>query len=314
MTFHSRRDAGRRRLGAMSRTEASRGQLVIAAPLHEMRDLRARAIVLSRRLPVYAIVGRRTAAWLWGLDVLPPGVSASSWPVEVLVPPGRSPLQREGCRCYIADYEADDVGLLDGTRLTSRERTALDCARWLPRLQAVAALDQFLRAGVEPGVLTARAAVLAGERNSRQLREVLALGDRGAVLPGESWTRAVIVDTGFPRPRTQVSVPGPLGTNLFIDLGYREYRVGVEYDGERHHMACRDRERDEARRRWLRKELGWELIVVTKSDVLATPYPFLAALMTALFERGWSPDDDELTDICTRLDRLKRRRRSRALR
>lgn len=293
----------------MTRTDAGGGQLVIGGcpPLDEMRDLRARAVVLSRRLPGYAIVGRRTAAWLWGLDVLPPGVSASAWPVEVLVPPGRSPPRRDGCRCYVADYADDDVALVGQTRVTSQERTALDCARWLPRLQAVAALDQFLRVGVDPGALAARAARVAGERNARQLREVLVLGDRGAVLPGESWTRVVIVDTGFPRPRTQISVPGPLGTSLFIDLGYADYRVGVEYDGERHHMARRDRERDEARRRWLRKELGWEVIVLTKSDVLATPYPFLAALMTALFERGWSPADDELTEICTRLDRLRRR-------
>jgi very-short-patch-repair endonuclease len=117
------------------------------------------------------------------------------------------------------------------------------------------------------------------------------------------------VDTGFPRPRTQVRVPGPLGASLFIDLGYAAYRVGVEYDGERHHMTRRDREHDESRRRWLREELGWELVLVTRGDVLAAPYPFLAALMTALFERGWSPDDEELTEICTRLDRLKRRRR-----
>jgi hypothetical protein len=296
----------------MNCPEGGRGQLAIAAcpPLEEMRDLRARAVALSRRLPGYAIVGRCTAAWLWGLDVLPPGVPASAWPVEVLVPPGRSPPRRDGCRCYVADYETDDVALLGGTRLTSRERTALDCARWLPRLQAVAALDQFLRAGVDPAALATQAAVLASGRNVRQLREVLALDDRGAVLPGESWTRTVIVDTGFPRPRTQVPVPGPLGTSLYIDLGYADYRVGVEYDGERHHVAPQDRARDEARRRWLCKELGWEVIVVTKSDVLATPYPFLAALMTALFERGWSPDDAELTDICTRFDRLKRDRRS----
>lgn len=158
--------------------------------------------------------------------------------------------------------------------------------------------------------MAARATTLVGERKARQLREVLALGDRGAALPGESWTRTVIVDTGFPRPQTQVPVAGPAGAHLFVDLGHADYRVGVEYDGERHHTAPRDREHDEARRRWLRKEQGWELIVVTKSDVLATPYPFLAALMTALFERGWSPDDERLTEICTRLDRLKRRRRS----
>jgi hypothetical protein len=288
------------------------GQLVIGAcpPLDTMRDLGARAAALSRRLPPYSIVGRRAAAWLWGLDVLPPGISSSDWPVEVLVLPGRSPPRRDGCRCYVSAFGGDDVALLGATRLTSRERTALDCARWLPRLEAVAALDQFLRGGVDPDALAVRADALAGERNARQLREVIALGDRAAMLPGESWTRTVIVDAGFPRPHAQVPVAGPDGGRLFIDLGYADYRVGVEYDGERHHMSSPDRDHDEARRRWLRKELGWEIIVVTKVDVLVEPYPFLAALMTALFERGWAPDDDELNNICTRLDRLKRRRRT----
>jgi hypothetical protein len=289
------------------------GQLTIddCPPRDKLRDLRVRAAALSRRLPPYAIVGRRSAAWLWGLDVLPPGVSQYDWPVEMLVPPGRSPPRRAGCRCYVSAYDDGDVAVLDGTRLTSRERTALDCARWLPRLQAVAALDQFLRGGVDRAALTARAAALAGERNARQLREVIVLGDGGAMLPGESWTRTVIVDTGFPRPQTQIPVRGPLGTWLFVDLGYARYRVGVEYDGEQHHISPRDREHDESRRRRLRKELSWEIIAVTKADVLAEPYPFLAALMTALFERGWSPDDEELNDICTRLDRLNRRQTGR---
>jgi hypothetical protein len=296
----------------MEDARVGRGQLSISAclALDELRGLRARAALTSRRLPPYAVVGRRTAAWLWGLDVLPPGVSASDWPVELLVPPGRSPPHRKGCRCYVAACEANDVAVLEGTRLTSRERTALDCARWLPRLQAVAALDQFLRAGVDRAVLAAQAAALAGARNARQLREVVALGDGGAVLPGESWTRTVIVDTGFPRPRTQVPVPGPRGSRLRIDLGYDSYRVGVEYDGEQHHMSSRDREHDDSRRRWLRDGLGWEIIVVTKAEVLLEPYPFLGALMTALFQRGWAPGEDQLNALCTRLDRLKRRRRT----
>lgn len=311
MTFLEARRAGVPRNETWRRTQAGDlVQLTIGAylPQAEARDLRARASVISRRLPHYVVVCRRTAAWLWGLDVLPPGVSPGDWPVELLVPPDRTPPRRNGCRCHISDYEDDDVVLLDGTRLTSRDRTALDCARWLPRLQAVAALDQFLRDGVDPAALAACAAGLAGERNARQLREVIALGDRGAMLPGESWTRTLIVDTGFPRPRTQVPVPGPEGTHLFIDLGYADYRVGVEYDGEDHHTSPLDRAHDESRRRWLREEHGWEIIVVTKADVLFDPHPFLAALMTALFERGWHPDDEELDVICTRLDRLRRRR------
>jgi len=59
-------------------------------------SLTARAAALSRLLPDDVVIARRTAAWIWGLDVLPPGVDEADWDVELitLTPPAESPGRR----------------------------------------------------------------------------------------------------------------------------------------------------------------------------------------------------------------------------
>src|SRR5262245_41850163 len=51
-------------------------------------------------LPLAAVFGLRTAAWLHGLDVLPRSVSHDCWPVEVIVPPHVDVPARSGLRVY----------------------------------------------------------------------------------------------------------------------------------------------------------------------------------------------------------------------
>lgn len=265
--------------------------------------LTARAAALSRLLPPQAVIARRTAAWIWGIDVLPPGVSETDWDVELITPAtGQDPPLRPDH----VELPPDHVRERAGVRITCRTRTALDCTRWLPRSEAIAALDQFLRTGVQTEDLRTMAATLQGYRGNRRLRDLLRLGDRGAASPGESWTRMAMVDAGFPRPRTQVPVPGPYDRWFYIDLGYENYRVGLEYDGERHHTGRTARAHDESRRRWLRKETGWQIIPVTKL-FLSRPAPYLEALLTALLQRGWNPDPATMTRIAARLRSFSRR-------
>ncbi|MUN39127.1 hypothetical protein [Actinomadura litoris] len=266
-----------------------------------------RARALSTLLPEEAVVARRTAAWIWGLDVLPPGVNEADWEIEVITPiPSQSTADPPVITADHVDLPPEHVREKAGVRLTSPPRTALDCARWLPRAEAVAALDQFLRLGVKAAELPAMARGLPGYRGNRRLREILSIGDPGAASPGESWTRAAIMRTGFPRPSTQVPVPGPQGRWLYVDLGYPEFHVGMEYDGERHHTGSAARAHDDRRRRWLAKEQGWEIIPVTK-DFLSRPAPYLEALLTALLTRGWKPTDATMAKIAAHLTAPTRR-------
>ncbi|MQY09419.1 hypothetical protein [Actinomadura macrotermitis] len=258
-------------------------------------SLTARAEAIGRLPAPGAVVVRRTAAWLWGLDVLPPGANQAEWPVD-LQPAGLLP--------------ADHTVERSGVRVTTLTRTALDCARWLPRLEAVAALDQFLHRGVPLPALRAMARAPTGYPGNTKLGEVFRAADPRAESPGESWTRTLVIDAGLPRPRAQIPVMGPRGEPLYIDLGYERFQVGLEYDGERHHTGARARAYDQARRRWLGKEMGWDIIPVTK-DFLSSPAPYLEALLTALLHRGWNPAEETMDRIATRLARLRRRRHHR---
>lgn len=270
--------------------------------------LTARVRSLAPVLPAHAVIAERTAAWLWGVDALPMGARRAGRPIELAVPAGRAPSDPPGCRARRTHLPAEDVTELGGVRLTTRERTALDCARWLPRLEATAALDQFLRAGVDAALLRERVRLLAGEPNARHLHEILTLSDAGAVLPGETYTRVRIMDAGLPRPQTQIPVPSSGRPRFFLDMGYECYRTAVEYDGEEFHTGRAHRQRDTARRTWIRERHGWEIIVVTKEDVLFNPEPFLEALATVLMHRGWKPTPAQLNRIDTKLTRLRRHR------
>ncbi|WP_242902241.1 hypothetical protein [Actinomadura terrae] len=276
----------------------------VASPMGA--SLMARARTLSELLPEEAVVARRAAAWIWGLDVLPPGVNEADWAVELITPgPPQDPTHPPVTADHV-DLPPEHVREKAGVRLTSPPRTALDCARWLPRPEAVAALDQFLRLGVKAAELTAMARGLPGYRGNKRLREILRIGDPGAASPGESWTRAAIMRAGFPHPSTQVPVPGPQGRWFYVDLGYPEFHVGMEYDGERHHTGPTARAHDDRRRRWLAKEQGWEIIPVTK-DFLSRPGPYLEALLTALLTHGWKPADATMEKIAAHLSTRTRR-------
>jgi very-short-patch-repair endonuclease len=265
-------------------------------------SLEARAARLTHDHP-RAVVCRRTAAWLWGLDVLPPGSTQYDWRIELLVPPGTE-LDHPGCEVIEAELPPDHVVERSGIPLTTLPRTALDCARWLPRREAVAALDQFVRRGVNPDDLATMAAGLAQYRRSKRVQSALDLTDPGAESPAESWTRVTIVDAGFPRPRTQIPVMGPHGDWIYVDLGYADLRVGLEYDGERHHSGPLARAHDEHRRRWLADQMDWHVIPVTR-DFLTYPTPYLEALLTSMLQRGWDPPTETIDDIATRLFRLQ---------
>ncbi|WP_157431530.1 hypothetical protein [Actinomadura hibisca] len=265
------------------------------------------ALAVKPLVPDGAVAARGTAAWLWGLDVLPPGARWTEREVDLILPSGEGP---PGDDPRWVELPEEHVTEESGVRLTSLSRTALDCARWLSEPEALAALDQFLRRGVRRDELRSMARPLTGYRGNKRLRTLLALGDEGAESPGESRTRLIVLKAGFPRPQTQIPVRGPCGASLYVDMGYPQYRVGLEYDGESHHSGRRARTRDMGRLRWLRSEMGWDVISVTK-DVLPSPGPYLEALLTALLHRGWDPDDATMDRIASCLARLRQRRAGR---
>ncbi|MEU4229702.1 DUF559 domain-containing protein [Nonomuraea sp. NPDC026600] len=195
---------------------------------------------------------------------------------------------------------AADITEHKGVRLTTQERTALDCVRWLPRMEAVAALDQFLRRGVDLEALW-------HQSTSWHLRDTLSLADQGAGSPRESWLRVILVDGGLPRPTTQIRVPLADDRFAYLDLGWPDFRVAVEYDGQQHHTSSADQLHDERRRAELRS-LGWRIIAVRRDVFPGQTADLLHQVADTLIQQGWQPGARQTVRILARIRAARRRR------
>ena len=106
-------------------------------------------------------------------------------------------------------------------------------------------------ADVESAILESRRCVHLADRyprarGLRQLRELLPLVDGGAESPRESRLGCGCIDAGFSRPETQIPVSGA-GDSCpvaFLDMGWRDFMVAVEYDGDHHRKDRRQYVKD----------------------------------------------------------------------
>ena len=228
---------------------------------------------MSARAAALALVARpdavfcdRTAAWLHGID-------AYSYRELEILPPAdcfvlsktRHRVDRAGCRGGERDLRAEDICVVDGLRVTTPLRTAMDLAAVLPRRSALAVLDGFMRHhGITTAMLVTMLPRYRGRRGVVQLRALIPVASPLAESPAESWTRLEILDDNIPAPEPQHWVEH-LGVPLFrLDLAWPKSRVAVEYDGEEwHDRTPEQRASDRRRRRWLRDH-GWTVIVVRK--------------------------------------------------
>ncbi|MEV0335766.1 DUF559 domain-containing protein [Nocardia sp. NPDC050717] len=112
------------------------------------------------------------------------------------------------------------------------------------------------------------------------------LVDPGAESPPESLTRLSIVRSGLPAPETQIVVRDEAGDFVArLDMGWRQWRVGVEYDGAHHWTDPAQRTKDIDRSAIL-ADLGWRIIRVSASLLYRRPHIFLDRIHSALAARG----------------------------
>ncbi|MGD1170275.1 hypothetical protein ACKUVQ_13620 [Mycobacterium seoulense] len=213
------------------------------------------------------------AAWLWsGRRATIAGRAAAAlhgakWvddfsPIEIIGPFNHPP---PGIIVRRERISAEDVVNLDGLPVTNPTRTAFDLGRHLPRSLAVTHLDALAAA---TGLTSADVAALIGRnkgaRGIRRCRTALSLMDGGAQSPKESWLRLVLLDAGLPRPTTQIRVTdGRLVA--YLDMGWEEPMVAMEYDGEQH-RTDRGQYVKDIRRAEMVGSLGWTMIRVINED------------------------------------------------
>ena len=214
---------------------------------------------------------RARAAWLWshGEGVIA-GLTASalygakwvddSLPIELIWPNARP---ARGIRTYDYGLAREEFVEFDGMRVTALTCTAFDIGRRRGRLEAVTRLDALGNASrfrVED--VAALAARHRGARNVRRLAGALDSHDPGAESPKETWLRMLVIDEGFPRPQTQIPVPGPDGQPLYyLDMGWEDLKVAVEYDGEHHRTDRPSYAKDVIRLEYI-ASVGWLVIRV----------------------------------------------------
>ncbi len=259
-------------------TDPFLGSEALAARLMSRHELRSRHVTLHRdvympRDAELTAMLRAKACWLRSRrrGTLA-GFSASAmhgarWidpsrPAEI-IDTNRRPTS--GVHAWEERIEPDEIAVVDQMRVTTPARTALDLARRHPRGMAVAAIDALVQATelkmADVELLTDR---YRGRHGLKAARAVLELVDGGAQSPKETWLRLLLTDAGFPRPQTQtqIAVYNEWGwAEAYLDLGWEDIKVAVEYDGD-HHRSLRTQFAKDIGRFEMLERRGWIVVRV----------------------------------------------------
>jgi len=221
---------------------------------------------------------RSVGAWLWSRQrAVVAGVAAAAlhgaaWidadtPIELIAENARP---QRGLLVRDETLDADEVTQVFCLPVTTAARTAFDLGRHLPRGTAVARLDALMRAtSFSIDDVKALAQHHKGARGLRKLRAALGLVDGGAMSPTSQLPLL--------RGRQLVAV---------FDLGWEEYKVAAEYDGD-YHRSDRRRFVKDIDKLGIADDQGWIVIRVVSEH---RPDVIVGRAYRALTRRGWRPD------------------------
>lgn len=241
--------------------------------------LLARCRAWTRLLPADAAFGLATAAALFGAPVDPPTK------VQVILRPRPVLPQRRGLDVHVRDLCSEDVVQAGGLRVSAPAQLFLDLAARLPPQELVAVGDHLLRTGrlkeTDLARRLQRADRVPGVVRARRCAPLLT---PLAMSRPESLIRYWLVTSDLPEPEPQVPIPDRWGRDVVhADLGYREWKVALEYEGRRHAEAVQfGRDVD---RHSLMAADGW-LVLRFAARHLNGPEVVLDRTRRALLSRG----------------------------
>jgi hypothetical protein len=231
------------------------GRLIRA---HAGRDLSLleRARVLCSATPD-AWVSHETAALFFVLG-LPPWLGQDP-SVHLSKPHGLPRVRRAGIIGHRVHVIPGEVVEIEGIRVSGPPRTWLDLAHQLPLPYVIAMGDQLIR--MPRPELELRSVPFADKEGLRLLirqhpnmkgveKARLALDEMrvGSDSFPETFLRLALLDAQLPEPELQLRLDPRDPKSPAADLGYRKYRIAVQYDGAHHRsreQQSRDNRRDE---------------------------------------------------------------------
>jgi hypothetical protein len=275
-------------------TEALADGLVTIRKLRSQYEALYRNVYVPKGLELTAAT-RGVAAWLWsGRTATVAGLSAAALLGTRWIDPAqpgelyrRNGKPVDGIVIHRDELWDDEVGSTHGIPTTTPARTAFDLGRRKGLIRTITHVDALANAtnlkAVDVEALIPRH---PGVRGVVQLRQVLRLMDGGAESPQETRTRLLLVRSGLPKPETQIVVMDSFNYPFArIDMGYRELKVGIEFDGAQHWTDPAQRTADIDRYAEL-AALGWRMIRVSSDLLRYRPEVVIARVCIALHQAG----------------------------
>jgi hypothetical protein len=255
-------------------SEAIAGGVLTKSQLETRYTRVFRDVYIDRDAEITAVV-RAEAGWLWtrrrgvAAGFSAAALHGSKWvddrrPAELI---HDNHHRAAGIQLHRDTVEADEIEMIGGVAVTSPTRTALDLGCWYPKMTAVAGIDALAGATeIKAADVELLAHRYPGRRGIARARRAVELFDAGAQSPKESWLRVVLIDAGLPRPQTQIPVVDEFGNAVaYLDMGWADMKVAVEYDGEQHRTNRRQYTWD-VRRLEMLERLAWIVIRVVAGD------------------------------------------------
>ncbi|OAE03440.1 hypothetical protein A6A22_03765 [Arthrobacter sp. OY3WO11] len=259
------------------------------------------ALPLSVRVRPFIEVNERCAASHFTaveLNGLPQRRQNEGLEVYHLIrPEGAAHLARPYVIVHRMKLFEDEVMMVDGLPVTTPARTWLDMAEILSVDEIVAMGDSCVRAPrlelegrdmplCSIGDLQRMINRHKGKRGLRNAKEAIELIRVGSDSPQETLLRLALVRAGMPEPELNVAITDGAGIpHHQPDLSYRQYRIGIEYEGEHHGedgQIVRDISRSERY-----TALGWTEVRISKRHMPNDAKPAVAKIRTALIQAGW---------------------------
>ena len=275
-------------------TEALANGIVTGYQLRTRYDAVFRNVYVPTGQPLTPFE-KSVAAWLWsGRQATVAGISAAAlhgslW-IDAHLPAelNRASLDKtDGIVLHSDKLWDDETCLLRGIPVTTPARTAFDLGRRRGLMLAVIRLDALMQATMlKPADIAVLSERHRGSRGVVQLREAIGLADAGAESPQETRTRLVLTSAGLRPQRTQIVVFDHFRNFVGrIDMGWDDWRVGVEYDGVQHWTDPARRTRDIDRQAEL-EAMGWRIVRVSADMLRYRPRVIVERTRAALRAAG----------------------------